>query len=526
MTSNSPQVYLINFLVQGMHTPILPMGFARFCNFLHRAGIPATTGQFSFWKAAAGLDRPVDADAGHVLPDIAPDEIKDLVACYYESIAENIAACDVLVFSGNPQVVWVHDLKLYTRALKYLLDLILKKHEDIPVFVGGGLVDCFKMIPAFSYFEVTHYNRYFFHNNIQRFLAFLQDRFGFVSDEAASVDQRISSHMLFPEYDAQTLSDYTFRYENLAHYLPERAPIHRPDLISSVLPVLYSFSVGCPNRCAFCEHSTEPCHYLSVDRIMDDLWRLRETYPYREVYFLNSQFMKSRRFCFELCRRMIDEKLDIRWSDSVSLSMIDEETAGIMAQSGCTCLWVGLESPSDRMLTFVGKKISTRSASKAIEILDAKGIWIGCNLILGMPYETDEEIEGTCRFISEHRELINAWQLNYFAVRRGSLFFKYPEKYGIRVFPNPDGEIPRLGHDEIDGLSWAERKTKTNRDYRKVFTEYLKWGQTWINMDPYLIFSLFRSLSRKQQVRRWMNDNMPVLSRCLPFGAKQPMPRK
>jgi len=142
-----------------------------------------------------------------------------------------------------------------------------------------------------------------------------------------------------------------------------------------------------------------------------------------------------------------------------------------------------------------------------------------------MPHETDDDVAQMRSFIEAHRDMVNAWQLNYFAVRPGSLFFEHPDRYDIRVFPNPDGEIPRFAHDEVGGLSWAERKKKTNGDYMEVFTRYLDWEHTWINMDPYLIFSLFRSLEQKSRVQSWLRRNREALSRYLPFGGKKPFPR-
>ena len=89
-----------------------------------------------------------------------------------------------------------------------------------------------------------------------------------------------------------------------------------------------------------------------------------------------------------------------------------------MRKAGCIKLAYGIESASPRMLEYIDKRITQEQASKIIRETHEAGIWVGLNLITGMPTEKEEDIEATINFLKEHNKYINEFSPSHFSLGR------------------------------------------------------------------------------------------------------------
>jgi radical SAM superfamily enzyme YgiQ (UPF0313 family) len=74
-----------------------------------------------------------------------------------------------------------------------------------------------------------------------------------------------------------------------------------------------------------------------------------------------------------------------------------------MKQAGCTNLMFGVESGSQKILDFLGKGITVEQIRKAFQWVNEVGIYGGMYLIVGIPGETQQDIDMTKRLIGELR---------------------------------------------------------------------------------------------------------------------------
>jgi radical SAM superfamily enzyme YgiQ (UPF0313 family) len=74
-----------------------------------------------------------------------------------------------------------------------------------------------------------------------------------------------------------------------------------------------------------------------------------------------------------------------------------------MKQANCTGLYLGLESGSNRILKGIGKKETVEKIIKASEMLYDSGITSVTSVMLGLPDESNEDIEETLRLMKEFK---------------------------------------------------------------------------------------------------------------------------
>lgn len=179
------------------------------------------------------------------------------------------------------------------------------------------------------------------------------------------------ANRLAPEYACGMDVDFPFDYSVLR------------DRPISFMPVLAS--VGCRNRCEFCSTAAmgRGQHCLrSLDHVMADLRAVRRTT--RRVAFVDNNFYNSRAHLMDLCRRIIDERLDILWGAECTLNVgEDPESLRLLRRAGCRMLIIGVESVnSDNLRDARKPNLADRYREQFRNIRDA-GIYVGGFFIFG-----------------------------------------------------------------------------------------------------------------------------------------------
>ncbi len=127
---------------------------------------------------------------------------------------------------------------------------------------------------------------------------------------------------------------------------------------------------GCPYHCYFClwnevMYKRKRYRKFSPYRVVEEVRYVMKEYGASEVYFDDDDFSIDKAYVYEICRLIIKERLNIRWSCMADAINLDKETLKLMKQAGCIGVKFGLESLSPKVLAMINKPVSMEKAKIA-----------------------------------------------------------------------------------------------------------------------------------------------------------------
>jgi len=157
---------------------------------------------------------------------------------------------------------------------------------------------------------------------------------------------------------------------------------------------------GCPMDCSYC--STADIEGRSIRKrnpefVIQNLVRHRDA-GYKRFYFVDNTFNIPLSYAKDLCRKIIDGKLEISWRCIFYPGKIDAELVNLLAMAGCKEVSLGFESGCEHILRRMNKKFNLASIRRTAEMLRAGGIKQLGFLLLGGPGETKESVEQSLIF--------------------------------------------------------------------------------------------------------------------------------
>lgn len=183
----------------------------------------------------------------------------------------------------------------------------------------------------------------------------------------------------------------------LHHLLPLDA--YRMPMIHGPFTFIVS-SRGCPAGCTFCiKHVSYQftTRLRSPEHIMEELWLLKKL-GMNNIHMYADLFTVSRDQVMGLCRMMIDEKINIRWTCNSRVDYVDEEMLQMMARAGNWLISWGIESGNEQILRHARKGAYTATAERSLTWARKAGIRNWGYFIIGLPGETEETIRQTIDF--------------------------------------------------------------------------------------------------------------------------------
>jgi radical SAM superfamily enzyme YgiQ (UPF0313 family) len=157
---------------------------------------------------------------------------------------------------------------------------------------------------------------------------------------------------------------------------------------------------GCPLDCTFCSTSAiegRAIRRRSPDQMVKWLAALREA-GCRNFNFVDNTFNLPPNYAKDLCRQVIQAKLDLHLWCLIYPKWIDRELVELMRQAGCRQISFGFESGSDRMLRSLNKRFDKKEVSAVSKMFAEAGIERMGFLLLGGPGETKDSVEESLSF--------------------------------------------------------------------------------------------------------------------------------
>ncbi len=159
---------------------------------------------------------------------------------------------------------------------------------------------------------------------------------------------------------------------------------------------------SCPFKCAFCSYpAMAGDHTLaSLETIRSELRFLVDS-GLRYLIFVDDTLNVPLSRFKQLCRMMIEEKLNLRWISFFRCSNADDECFDLMEESGCLGVYLGIESGDGHILKNMDKFADVESYKKGIRKLHERNILTFGSFITGYPGETRQSVMNTLEFIED-----------------------------------------------------------------------------------------------------------------------------
>ncbi len=162
-------------------------------------------------------------------------------------------------------------------------------------------------------------------------------------------------------------------------------------------------SRGCPYRCNWCAKPLYGDHYRthSPERFAAEVEKARQLFDPHQFWFADDIFGLSARWIAAFAGRM--RQNPVRFRIQSRCDLMTAGTASALAEAGCTEVWMGVESGSQKILDAMDKGTQVQEIHTARANLRRYGIRACYFLQFGYLGEEWPDIESTIRLVRETR---------------------------------------------------------------------------------------------------------------------------
>ena len=158
-------------------------------------------------------------------------------------------------------------------------------------------------------------------------------------------------------------------------------------------------SYGCPFDCDFCSKPIfgDRFRRRSLDRIFEEIRDIKSL-GYDGLWIGDDCFSLDPKHVRSFCRRLISEKLDMKWFCLSRVDRISQSDINLWQASGCRKVFFGLESGSNDVLKLMNKNTTTNVAEQTLKLFAQSDIRTAGFFMVGYPGETYDTIETTFKW--------------------------------------------------------------------------------------------------------------------------------
>jgi radical SAM superfamily enzyme YgiQ (UPF0313 family) len=167
---------------------------------------------------------------------------------------------------------------------------------------------------------------------------------------------------------------------------------------------------GCPYNCSFCGAAASANPDITIrtrspENIIEEMEALHAG-GVTAFRFVDDLFLGYERFIRRCMAAFGEARIGQRvaWDATGRinvLSRVDDHLLDSLAANGCREVALGVESGSERLLEYMGKRITPAMTRKVVRRLTERGISVKGYFILGFPTETRKELDATVRHVHE-----------------------------------------------------------------------------------------------------------------------------
>ena len=127
--------------------------------------------------------------------------------------------------------------------------------------------------------------------------------------------------------------------------------------------------------CSYCNKNVfgQSFRVKSIGRFLDEIKYMKKI-GFNELYVVDDGFTTDVIRAKEICKRIIEEQLDIVWTltNGIRVDKVDEELFPLLRKAGCYQVAFGIESGNQQVLNKFGKGTKIEQVPKAVGLQNAR----------------------------------------------------------------------------------------------------------------------------------------------------------
>jgi radical SAM superfamily enzyme YgiQ (UPF0313 family)/very-short-patch-repair endonuclease len=187
--------------------------------------------------------------------------------------------------------------------------------------------------------------------------------------------------------------------------------------------------------------------------VIQEMLEVRDRFRITFFKMNDAETNPSRMHFINLCKEMVEQKLDVPWGCNMRCDKVDEEMCQWAVKARCEEFWMGLESGSPEIHRDINKGTTVEMIKKAFAVAKKYGIKRRTYALLGTPLESFDTIKQTEKLIDEVDPEIIGF----------SILAPYP---GTAYWKPELDELDWSQVDEFSNTTWRSNYL-TNEDLRR-----------------------------------------------------------
>lgn len=164
---------------------------------------------------------------------------------------------------------------------------------------------------------------------------------------------------------------------------------------------------GCPYDCSFCGAAVSANPEITIrtrtpENLITEMHELHTRYDVTAFRFVDDLFLGYERFIRKCMTAFSAANIGDQyvWDATGRINILhrmSDDMLEVLKRNGCREVALGIESGSERLLSYMGKRITPEMTRSVVRRLTEHGISVKGYFILGFPTETREELNATVR---------------------------------------------------------------------------------------------------------------------------------
>lgn len=199
-----------------------------------------------------------------------------------------------------------------------------------------------------------------------------------------------------PRHYRKNIDSFPFPSWHLIDFDLYKSSIHR-NYGSRSAPILTSR--GCYYDCHYCSTKLvngKKVRYRSIQNVEDEIEMLKNDYNIEHINIWDDTFTLNKKR-LKLLSSVLKKSL-LTYSCNTRPDVFGDEEAYLLAESGCTNVFFGVESGNRAILSYYGRSIPLEKIRKAFKSCNKYHLNSTASFIIGSPLETKETLYETLEF--------------------------------------------------------------------------------------------------------------------------------